>query len=104
MEKVTHLLLITDSSKKGTQVIRTIRQVADELVMYERIGVIVNRLPSMEVKDFMDTGGMPVLSYIPSDASLAEFDLKGENVFYLPGDAAIVQGTRQAMREIGIIE
>lgn len=104
MEKVTHLLLITDSSKKGTQVIQTIRQVADELVMYERIGIIANRLPSMEVKDFMDTGDMPVLSYIPSDASLAEFDLKGENVFYLPEDAAIVKGTRQAMREIGLIE
>ena len=104
MEKVTHLLLITDSSKKGTQVIQTIRHVADELVMYEQIGVIANRLPSLEVKDFMDTGDMPVLSYIPSDASLAEFDLKGENVFYLPEDAAIVKGTRQAMREIGIID
>lgn len=104
MEKVTHLLLITDSSKKGTQVIQTIRHVADELVMYEQIGVIANRLPSLEVKDFMDTGDMPVLSYIPSDASLAEFDLKGENVFYLPEDAAIVKGTRQAMQEIGIID
>ncbi|MBD5461369.1 MAG: AAA family ATPase [Lachnospiraceae bacterium] len=104
MEKVTHLLLITDSSKKGTQVIRTIRKVADELVMYERIGVIANRLPSMDVKDFIDTGDIPVLAYIPSDASLAEFDLKGENVFYLPEDAAIVRGTRQAMREIGMVE
>ena len=34
MEKVTHLLLITDASKKGTQVISTIKDVADELVMY----------------------------------------------------------------------
>lgn len=103
MEKVTHLLLITDSSKKGTQVIKTIRKVADELVMYEQIGVIANRLPSLEVKDFMDTGDIPVLAYIPADASLAEFDLKGENVFYLPEDAAIVRGTRQAMSKIGII-
>ena len=104
MEKVTHLLLITDSSKKGTQVIGTIRKVADELVMYERIGVIANRLPSLDVKELIDTGDLPVLAYIPSDASLAEFDLKGENVFYLPEDAAIVQGTRQALREIGVIE
>lgn len=100
MEKVTHLLLITDSSKKGTQVIKTIRQVADELVMYDRIGVIANRLPSMEVKEFMDTGDIPVLAYIPSDASLAEFDLKGENVFYLPEDAAIVQGVKEALGKL----
>ncbi|MCM1026723.1 MAG: AAA family ATPase [Roseburia sp.] len=104
MEKVTHLLLITDSSKKGTQVIQTIRQVADELVMYEKIGVIANRLPSMEVKGLLDTGDLPVLACIPSDAALAEFDLKGENVFYLPGDAAIVRGAREALTNIGILD
>lgn len=104
MEKVTHLLLITDSSRKGTQVVQTIRRVADELVMYEKIGIIANRLPSMETRKFMDTGDIPVLACIPSDASLAEFDLMGENVFYLPEDAEIVQGTKRAMREIGIID
>ena len=103
MEKVTHLLLVTDSSKKGTQVIQTISKVADELVMYEQIGIIANRLPNMDVKNYMDMGDIPVLAYIPSDASLAEFDLKGENVFYLPEDASIVLGTKQAMRAIGII-
>ncbi len=36
MEKVTHLVLITDPSRKGTQVIETIKRVADELVMYDR--------------------------------------------------------------------
>lgn len=103
MEKVTHLLLITDSSRKGTQVIQTIRQVADELVMYERLGAIANRLPSPEVKDYLDIGDIPLLACIPSDAALAEFDLKGENVFYLPGDSAIVRGTREAMGKIGLM-
>ena len=103
MEKVTHLLLITDSSKKGTQVIQTIAQVAKELVMYEKIAAIANRLPSESVKEFMDTGDIPVISYIPSDASLAEFDLKGENVFYLPEDSAIVQGVKEALKKIEIL-
>ena len=103
MEKVTHLLLITDSSKKGTQVIQTIKSVADELVMYEKVGAIANRLPSMEVKEFMNTGEIPVLSYIPSDSSLAEFDLKGENVFYLPEESAIVKGVREALEKMEII-
>lgn len=35
MEKVTHLVLVTDASKKGCQVVKTIKNVADELVMYE---------------------------------------------------------------------
>lgn len=103
MEKVTHLLLITDSSKKGTQVMQTIKSVADELVMYEKVGAIANRLPSIEVKEFMNTGEIPVLSYIPSDSSLAEFDLKGENVFYLPEESAIVKGVREALEKMEII-
>jgi CO dehydrogenase maturation factor len=109
MEKVTHLFLITDSSKKGTQVVQTIKGVADELVMYEKIGVIANRLPSEngcvpeEIRHILDTGDIPVLSYIPSDRALAEFDLKGENVFYLPKESAIVQGVAEALKKQEIL-
>lgn len=104
MEKVTHLLLITDSSRKGTQVVQTIKKVADELVMYEETGVILNRLPDLNVAEYMDLGGLPVLAEILADPSLVEFDLKGENVFYLPDDAAIVQGARKALESVGLLE
>jgi len=110
MEKVTHLFLVTDSSKKGTQVIQTIKKVADELVMYEKTGVIANRIPAENgeipesIKESMDTGNIPVLTYIPSDAALAEYDLKGENVFYLPKTAPIVKGVRTALRELDLIQ
>lgn len=104
MEKVSHLLLVTDSSKKGTQVIQTIKKVADELVMYEKIGVIVNRIPDLSVTQYMDTGGIPVLAYIPNDKDLVTFDLKGENVFYLPEDSEIVIGTRKALEKIEILK
>lgn len=103
MEKVTHLILVTDSSRKGTQVVQTIRKVAEELVMYEKTGVILNRLPDPKVTEYMDLGGIPILAEIPADPSLAEFDLKGENVFYLAEDAAIVQGARRALENIGIL-
>ena len=104
MEKVTHLMLITDSSRKGTQVVQTIKKVADELVMYEKAGVIINRLPDMEVIQYMDLADLPVLAAIPADASLAEFDLKGENVFYLSEESAIVQGAREALKKIKILD
>lgn len=104
MEKVTHLILITDSSKKGCQVIQTIKQVADDLVMYDKIGAIANRIPSLDVKEYMDTGDISVLSYILSDSTLAEFDLKGESVFYLNDDATIVKGAKEALVNIGILK
>ncbi len=109
MEKVTHLLLITDSSKKGCDVIKTIKGVADNLVMYEKIGVIANRIPSENgivpesIKSSMNIGDIPVLTYIPSDSALAEFDLKGENVFYLPEEASIVKGVKEALKKLEII-
>ena len=103
MEKVTHLFLVTDSSRKGTQVIQTIKKVADELVMAEKVGAIANRIPDISVKDVMDTGDIPVVAYIESDSDLATFDLKGENVFYLPEDANIVKGTREALKNMNLI-
>lgn len=103
MEKVTHLLLITDASKKGTQVISTIKQVADELVMYQKIGAIVNRLPDESVIEHINTNGIPVLSYIKSDKNLVIYDIEGKNITKLPGDSEVVKGARQALIELGII-
>ncbi|MBR4707172.1 MAG: AAA family ATPase [Pseudobutyrivibrio sp.] len=103
MEKVTHLVLVTDSSKKGCDVVKTIKNVADDLVMYEKVGVVVNRVPSEEVLSFMDLGDIPLLSWIPADANLTERDLKGESVFYIPSEAPIVTGMRNALVEMGVL-
>lgn len=103
MEKVTHLFLVTDSSKKGMQVVATIKKVADELVMYEKVGMIANRLPSLQVKPYIETGDIPCLAYILSDGALAEFDLKGENVFYLPQESPIVQGVKEALEKMELL-
>lgn len=103
MEKVTHLLLVSDASKKGTQVISTIKSVADELVMYEKIGVIINRLPDESVIPYINTNGIPVLSYIQNDSNLAVFDIEGKNIITLPDDSNIVKGVKEALEKIDII-
>ena len=103
MEKVTQLLLVSDASKKGTQVISTIKSVADELVMYEKIGVIINRLPDESVIPYINTNGIPVLSYIQNDSNLAVFDIEGKNITTLPDDSNIVKGCKEALEKIDII-
>lgn len=103
MEKVTHLLLVSDASKKGTQVISTIKSVADELVMYEKIGVIINRLPDESVISYINTNGIPVLSHIQNDSNLAVFDIEGKNITTLPDDSNIVKGVKEALEKIDII-
>lgn len=103
MEKVTHLILITDPSKKGCGVINTIKEVADSLVMYEKIGAIVNRLPDESVIPLVDTGEIPVLSYILSDSNLASFDIEGKVVTELPNTSKIVEGVREALINLEIL-
>ena len=103
MEKVTHLLLVTDASKKGTQVIQTIKSVADDLVMYKKLGAIVNRIPDESVIDYINTGGIPVLSYIPTDSNLAIFDIEGKDITKLPDDSNVVEGARKALKELDIL-
>ncbi len=103
MEKVTHLLLITDASKKGTQVISTIKSVADELVMYKKIGAIVNRIPDESIIPHINTNGIPVLSYIENDTNLAIFDIEGKNIIKLPENSNVVAGVRKALTELEIL-
>jgi len=103
MEKVSHLILITDPSKKGTQVIQTIKKVADELVMYKKAAVIVNRVSDPEVKNLIHTGDLQVLSYIENDNNLAFFDIQGQSVFNLPSTSVIVRRTNEALQKLGLV-
>lgn len=103
MEKVTHLVLITDPSRKGTQVIETIRRVADELVMYDRCGAIVNRVDDPAMLPYIHIDGTEVLSFIPSDGAHAANDIQGRSVFALPENAPVLKGAREALEKLEII-
>jgi len=102
MEKVTHLLLITDQSRKGYQVIETVKRVADELVMYETCGVIINRATRPELVTDPEIAGAPVLAVIGPDPIQAKNDVRGGSVFDLPDDSNVIQGTRKAVSLIDL--
>jgi len=61
MQKVTHLLLVTDASKKGIEVVKTISTVASEKVSYDKIGVIVNRIEDMDSAKSINLGELELL-------------------------------------------
>ena len=94
---------LADPSKKGCQVINTIKSVADDLVMYEKIGAIVNRMADESLKDYIDTNGIEVLSYIGDDKNLSMFDIQGENIFNLPEESNVVVGVKQALEKIEVL-
>ena len=103
MDKVTHLLLITDQSKKGAQVVETIKGVADELISYEKIGVIINRVTNPELVGLTQVPGVEILSAIPADAVFAANEIRGKSVLELSEDSAVLKGVREALQKIEIL-
>lgn len=103
MEKVTHLLLVSDQSRKGIEIIKTIDKVSKELVMADKSGAILNRILHPETLDEKILGGIPLLSVIGADDVLVENDIEGMSSFDLPDDARILEGARSALRELGVI-
>ena len=97
MEKVTHLLLVTDPSRKGTQVIGTVKRVADELMMFDKCGAIVNRMNDEGLRQFLELGDIPLLACIPDDPALALADVKGQSVWELPENGILADGVRGAL-------
>lgn len=103
MEKVTHLLLITDQSRKGAKVIDTIHAVADELVMYEKLGIIMNRVTRPDLIGATDLNGLELLAAVPTDDEHVANDIQGKNIFDLKRDSKILNGTYEALIKMNIV-
>lgn len=104
MEKVNHLVFVSDASKKGLDVIKTIDNVAKDLVVYDKAGVIINRIHNEELINDLDVGDLEILSAIGEDEIMQEFDIKGKSVLDLPHDTNIYKGVYKALEKMGIIE
>ncbi|NCB52043.1 MAG: cobyrinic acid a,c-diamide synthase [Clostridia bacterium] len=103
MEKVSHLILITDLSRKGVQVVQTIKKVADELVMYDRVGAVVNRVSDPEYEKLIEIPGVEIMSFIGNDDAHAANDIRGKSVFELPPDSKVLCGASEALRKMDIL-
>lgn len=103
MEKVSHLVLVSDPSRKGTQVADTIRKVADELVMYEKCGAVINRVTDESLIPYIQMEGTEILSYISDDPSQAENDIRGQTVFTLAESSPLLCGARETLTKLEIL-
>lgn len=103
MEQVTHLVLVTDPSRKGVQVVKTIQKVAEELVMYKKCGAIVNRITEPSMLELVDLSPIEMLSSIPADQEHASNEVKGLSVFELSEDAALLKGVKAALESWEIL-
>ncbi len=103
MEKVTHLLCVSDQSRKGIQIISTIKEVSDSLVAADKVGAVLNRVLLPERITETEIGGVPLVAVIPPDPAHAENDIEGKSVFDLPDDSTILAGARQILTKMEIL-
>ena len=103
LEKVTHLLLVSDQSRKGTHVAETIKEVADELVMYDHIGAIINRVTNPELNQYIQIPGVEILAFIAADDTHAANDIQGKTVYDLPPESSVYRGTKEVLEKFGIL-
>ena len=103
MGKVTHLLLVSDGSKKGLNVVKTIYEVAKNLTMFETAGVIINRLVDMSYEGKLEAGDIPILAYIEEDKNISLSDMRGDSVFLLDKESPIYVKTKAALKALEII-
>ena len=98
MEKVTHLFFVTDGSKKGVQVVNSIHHVADELVAYDKCGVIVNRVDDPEVILAL-TEGNPAEDPVPGKDPAGEASEPGKD----PAENTVPGMDLAGMEILGVI-
>ena len=84
MEQVTHLVMVTDMSRRGWKVVTSLKEVADRSVSYHNAGLIVNRVQhGEEIDPAWLPEGVKLLGTVPEDADLRTLDMEGTSIMHL---------------------
>lgn len=90
MEKVTHLILVSDASAKGIHVVKTIKDVSDDAIDYEKAGLILNRLRGQaEFEKLAIPPDLNCLGWIPEDDTIRSFDIDGRSILEIDDSPAL---------------
>jgi CO dehydrogenase maturation factor len=102
MEKVTHLILVSDASRKGLNVVQTIKEVSDDAIDYEKAGLILNRLRSAEEREkLLIPPELNCLGWIPEDDTIRSFDIDGRSILEID-DSPAIAAVENCLSEMGI--
>ena len=104
IEEVTHLLLVSDASRKGIEVIKSISKLADEAVKYEKIGCIFNRIEDTSLLDDVDLEGIECIGVVKSDKEITRFDAAAKDFILMDSDNDSIKSVYQSLKNYGFIE
>jgi len=106
MKHVDDLLLITDTSIKGVNVVSTIQKVAEhnKAVDYKRMGLIVNKVRSKEeLVRVTDSINIDLIGYIFDDDTIREYDLNGNPILDLPNENPSITSIQNILKRLDLL-
>lgn len=102
MERVTHLLQVSDASARGINVAKNILELAGKVIQYDKTGLILNRIRGEdEMAKVVIPLGLNCLGWLPEDDDLREADMQGKCVLDL-SDSAFLFSLRNCLAKVGV--
>ncbi len=102
--KVDMLLLVTDYALRGLRAVGRIHSMLGDLkITVGSVGLVVNRAPEQLGSVFLkevEKIGIPILSTLPNDDALLDFDMERRSLLELPGDSPAVGAVDGMMQKV----
>ncbi len=102
--KVDMLILVSDYALRGLRAVGRIHEMLDSLKLtVANVGLVVNRAPAELGKAFLDEAdkiGIKILSTLPNDDTLLDFDMERKSLLELPDDSPAVVAVDGLMKKV----
>jgi len=93
IKSVDYVIIVTDISLRSVETANSISQSAKKFTNYRKIGVIINRVKGdiAKITDKLKEYNLTVITSIPEDEILTEFDLEGKPIIDIPDKSTSYQ-------------
>jgi len=103
-QNVDIMLVVTDRSKRGILTAKRIGDLSDELdIQFKKMYLILNRaVPGKEEETIKKINeiGLDLIGTVYEDETVAEYDIEGKPLMYLPDDSASVIAVSEIVSKI----
>lgn len=104
MQRVSHMILVSDASAKGLNVVKTIKEVVDDAIEYEKLGLILNRLRDEGERSHVSVPPeLNCIGWIPEDDTIRSFDIQGKSILEIP-DCPALNASENCLVAMGLLE
>jgi len=85
MDAVDFLLLVSDASAKGLNVVSEIQKTAARTVKFKKAALVLNRIRTPEEADAaISRTDLETAGWIPEDDTIRDFDIQGKSILNIP--------------------